>query len=357
MAELPDSVPALALPAITELLADPGNVSLVAYRVGDEANGIYLNADTPMPLASVVKIVYAIAYVRAVENGELDPTTVIPVADLDAFYLPGSDLNSHTLALRELEVDGKLVDDGNGVLLRDVPWMMMRHSSNAATDYLHVLLGQERIEQTIIDLELTPHSAPCPFIGRFLLMGNHTRTNSDRIAFDELIADPNRYAGDVALLTDTFSQDTAFRSAESRWGRPNPNPRTQELYTDAWDTRSTARVYADLMARIAAGDLGSPYGNALLRSYLDWPLEAYPRNQELFSAVGYKGGTLPGVLATVYYGYPWGSAEPIVVALFYRDLPLRTYQQWRRSLPHDELAHWLLRDPDAILTLRTVLDQ
>ncbi|MCO5205931.1 MAG: class A beta-lactamase-related serine hydrolase [Anaerolineae bacterium] len=355
--ELPDNIPELALPALMELLADPGHVGLAAYRVGDEANGVFLNADTPMPLASAVKLIHAIAYVRAVENGELDPTTVIPVADLDAFYLPGSDLNSHRLALQELAADGKLVEDGTGVLLRDIPWMMMRYSSNAATDYLHVLLGQERIEQTIIDLELTPHSAPCPFIGRFLLMGNHTRTISDRTALEELIAEPERYAQDVALLTDTFSQDAAFRSAETRWGRPNPNTRTQEMYTAAWDTRSTARVYANLMARIAAGDLGSPYGNALLRSYLDWPLEAFPRNQELFSAIGFKGGTLPGVLTTVYYGYPWGSAEPIVVALFYNDLPLRTYQQWRRSLPHDELAHWLLRDPEAIPTLRTLLDQ
>jgi hypothetical protein len=59
----------------------------------------------------------------------------------------------------------------------------------------------------------------------------------------------------------------------------------------------------------------------------------------------------------VYYGYPWGSAEPVIVTLFYRNLPLRTYQQWRRSLPHDELAHWLLRDPDAIPTLQALLNQ
>ena len=157
----------------------------------------------------------------------------------------------------------------------------MRYSSNAATDYLHVLLGQERIEQTIIDLELTPHSAPCPFIGRFLLMGNHTRTISDRTALEELIADPERYAQDVALLTDTFSQDAAFRSAETRWGRPNPNTRTRNVHR-CLGYAQYGRVYANLMARIAAGDLGSPYGNALLRSYLDWPLEAFPRNQGCF---------------------------------------------------------------------------
>ena len=47
---------------------------------------------------------------------------------------------------------------------------------------------------------------------------------------------------------------------------------------------------------------------------------------------------------------------PIVVALFFRDLEGRTtYRQWRDNLAHDELARWLLYDPQAIPALRAVL--
>jgi hypothetical protein len=54
--EIPDSVPDSARPALERLLSEPGTVGLAAYQIGFEANGVYLNADIPMPLASVVKI-------------------------------------------------------------------------------------------------------------------------------------------------------------------------------------------------------------------------------------------------------------------------------------------------------------
>jgi hypothetical protein len=41
--------------------------------------------------------------------------------------------------------------------------------------------------------------------------------------------------------------------------------------------------------------------------------------------------------------------------LFYRQLPRETYRQWRRDLPHDEFARWLLADPSAIAAMREIL--
>jgi hypothetical protein len=59
------------------------------------------------------------------------------------------------------------------------------------------------------------------------------------------------------------------------------------------------------------------------------------------------------VLTTAYYAYHWDSpSAPVVVTLFYRDLPQQTYRAWRSSLAHDELARWLLSDPAAISLLR-----
>ncbi|MEZ4594279.1 MAG: hypothetical protein R3D55_24520 [Chloroflexota bacterium] len=62
LAALLAELPAVARPAWDQLVTNPGSVGLVAYRVGDEANGIHHNADMQMPLASVVKIVHLVAY-------------------------------------------------------------------------------------------------------------------------------------------------------------------------------------------------------------------------------------------------------------------------------------------------------
>lgn len=349
---LDNIMPVAALPAVQRLFDAPDSVAVAAYTVGREAEGVYWRADEPMPLASVVKLVHLIAYAQAVDAGAVQAGQSVALDDLARFYLPGSDLNAHAQALAELAASQQLVD--RALPLSAVVWMMVRYSDNAATDYLQTLLGQAVIEQTARDLGLEPHSAPCPFIGRFLLMSNHTRRTDDSSAVAALISDPARYALEVAHLTDLYSQDAAFRAAEQAyWGvRRRPSVAVQSQFTAALDTRSTARAYADLLARTVNGQVGTPRVNNLVRYYLEWPLQAFPTNRERYLSIGYKNGALPGVLTTVYYAWPRDSAEPLVVALFYRDLPLSTYQQWRRTLPDDALAHWLLSDPQAIPRLR-----
>jgi hypothetical protein len=82
----------------------------------------------------------------------------------------------------------------------------------------------------------------------------------------------------------------------------------------------------------------------------------FSANQELFTTVGFKNGSLPGILTTAYYAQRIEDGAQVVVVLFYRQLPRDMYRQWRRELPHDELARWLLSDPTAIPALREALE-
>ena len=71
---IPDSlVPDSAMRALTRLLEHPETVGLAAYELGRESEGLFLNAEVPMPLASVVKVVELVAYAEAVNEGRIDP--------------------------------------------------------------------------------------------------------------------------------------------------------------------------------------------------------------------------------------------------------------------------------------------
>lgn len=358
LAELQTIVPDAARPALNRLLAEPGTVGLATYRVGQDAAGAYLNADVPMPLASVVKVIDLVAYAEAVAAGQLDPTSTVALADLEAYYLPTLDLNAHNNSLANLEENGRIFGNPPAILLDEVPGMMIEYSSNAATDYLHLLLGQTVIEETAVTLNLTSQTAPCPWVGQFLAMGNHTRAGeNDQIAVQNYIDDPAGYGRDVMRLTAAFSTDPDFRQTAIDWRRETrrPNGQTQRLFSDTLNAQGSARDYAALMARIAQNGLSNGDSSFIARRYLEWPMR-FNANQELFSNLGYKGGSLPGILTTVYYAYPIGEDTPVVVALFYRGLNGRTYQQWRDNLTYDELARWLLYDPAAIPALQAVLD-
>lgn len=361
------AAPAIVWPAIQRILDAPGSVGLALYQVGQANNGVYWNADSPMPLASVAKIIVLVAYVEAVAAEELNPLSQVPLAELERYYLPNFDLGAHRRSINELRENGRVIaaeGDNPAVYLEDVAWMMIRHSSNAASDYLHQLLGQERIETTAITLGLdaaSGQSAPCAFLGQFLIMANHTRAAAgDRTALLAYLAGddgPAAYGQDVSLLFDAFSNSATFRDKEALWRSSTRRPAidTQRLYAGRLSPQGTARGYADLMARLAQNGLSNPDSSYLARRILEWPMQ-FPVNQSSFSNLGYKNGSLPGVLNSAYYGYRLGESAPVVIALFYRDLPQQTYRRWRFDLPHDELARWLLADPQAIPLIRAVLN-
>jgi beta-lactamase class A len=309
-----------------------------------------------MPLASVVKLIHLVAYAEAVATGQLNPLSSVPLSELERYYLPNFDLGAHRRAVAELETNGRVFGDPPQIILDEIPGMMVRHSSNAATDYLHFLLGQEAIEQTAVSLNLTTQTAPCPFIGQFLAMGNHLRATHDRTELEAYLADPLYYGQQATLLADVFIQDDLFRADEIAWrsDRRRSSLDTQRFFTANLNARASPRDYATLMARLAQNGLSSGDSSFTARRFLEWPM-IFEDNQALFTNLGYKNGTLPGVLNTIYYAYPDDGTAPIVVVLFFHDLPNDTYQQWRSALPHDELARWLLYDPAAISSLRNVI--
>ena len=364
-AELRAAVPPVAWPALQRLLDAPGTVGLVAYQMGRDAEGVRWNAGTPMPLASVAKLITLVAYVEAVAAGELNPTEPVTLAELDRFYLPNFDLGAHRRALAELRADGLMFSSGgeDAVALQDVPWMMIRHSSNAAADYLHLRLGQARIEATAAALGLdgaTGQSAPCTFLGQFLMMANHSRGQAnDTAVLSAYLDDPAGaadYGRDLALLADAYTEQATFRAAEEAWRERvrRPSIDTQRFFAENLAPQGTAGGYAALMARLAQNGLSNADSSFQARRYLEWPNQ-FDANVEWASNVGYKNGALPGVLATVYYAYRWGETAPVIVVLFYRDLPQDTYRRWRNDLPHDEFARWLLADPAAIPRLSRTL--
>lgn len=100
---------------------------------------IALDADHPVSAASVIKIVFAVAFARAAAAGRLDPRERIEVpAEL---RLGGSGTAGFA--------DSPLVS------LRDLALLMMSVSDNAATDLVYAQVGREAITAVLSDLALT----------------------------------------------------------------------------------------------------------------------------------------------------------------------------------------------------------
>jgi hypothetical protein len=185
-------------------------------------------------------------------------------------------------------------------------------------------------------------------------MTNHERQDNDRRAIEYYIQNPEAYGYEVMRLVDAYVSDPSFRQREMVWRRPRPALNDQIFFSENLNAQASAQDYSRLMAQIMGNEIGSSYVNILVRRVMEWPM-IFPSNQTLFSTIGYKNGSLPGILNSVYYGQRLEDGAQVVVALFYRQLPTATYRSWRQTLAHDELARWLLAEPDAIPALRQLL--
>ncbi len=118
--------------------------TLFAERLRDGAH-LALDPDRPVALASVFKVVVALAFARAAVAGEIDPTERVMLASADR--TPGP--------------TGLSVCADDAVLSwRDLAYFMMALSDNAATDALTERVGLARVKATLDALGLRNMAVP-----------------------------------------------------------------------------------------------------------------------------------------------------------------------------------------------------
>ena len=293
----------------------------------DDGRGARLEhrADEPQPLASAVKVVHLAAWATAVRRGELRADQPVRVGDWERWYLPGTDGGAHLAALRRLGVpdDGvRATDPAATVPLSDVVSAMVRESDNAAPDLLRDLLGEDALTEAAASAGWA--DAPAP---RFLA------------AFLRLV-DPS--AGDGGAAADRYASDPA--EAARVQALPLPDLAAQADWA-AGTAAGTAAGLAALHARISSGELPGA------REQLEWqpPLPGH-------LGVGFKGGSLPGVLAEAFALRADDGATAVGVLLV-RDLdPAEWVRTLEAGLPHQQLLVAALTDPAVAAQLGCALD-
>lgn len=113
------------------------------------------NGDQKTPLASTVKLMVLLHFVKTVSSGDIKLDEKVALSDIEKFFIDRTDGGAHTYWL---EVN----DFSEHATLLDVAKGMMQFSSNACTDYLIDLLDLERINDQMKQAGLTEHDELMP---------------------------------------------------------------------------------------------------------------------------------------------------------------------------------------------------
>ena len=325
------------------ILDNPDTTALAAYTINangdpvDDDNAIFQNADTPLVTASMMKLLVLTAYETAVVNGELDPNEQIKIADLEHYYLPKTDGGAHINGLAGLKIKtdelGFALDQKAVIALDEIARIMIHYSGNAETDYLIQRLGYEKVNSAAGMQHHTPiHS----ILGISLAMMDHERPLADGDLLQQLIKDVEcEDYRHFDQLVNLYLNDPVWRASQIEYMRTGAyitaaNGLGWEGQVEASQLfpRGTAREYAQLMAKIASGQMISQEVSTLMQNKLetipaDWPLRTF-----FFRRYGSKDGLTAGLINLAAYGVPKNgpmAGKTRIVVIMTNNLPIQIW--------------------------------
>ncbi len=238
------------------------HVSLYA----DDGRGhrIALHPDRPVPMASAYKAIHAATFA----GSGLNPQRQIKIRDWETRYLPAYDSGAHPGALGWLgiPVNGYYAADPDQLVTLDsVVRAMIVWSDNAAADYLHDLLGVPALRRTAA-CGGWPNAEMATELGDMLRLW---------------------WPGTSDELSQRFLTDASFKQEALVKLSQVPSIDAQLAWTNTTH-RGSALDVASLHRAIATQRIPG-------RNYLEQGAPfVEPLPGEL--GIGYKGGSLPGVL-------------------------------------------------------------
>src|SRR5699024_4130809 len=248
--------------------------------------------NTMRPLASTMKIMIAIEYALQVEKELIDKEQFINLDDVNNHYYEGTDGGAHKSWLEEVRNKGKVIE--NNVTIHELVKGMIKHSSNANTDYLIHVLGQHNINQTIKELNLTQHEEIYPIVGA-LLIPSYLKTNGviknqlhkklKSMSFEE-------YKSLAEKIHQELLQGHKIEITELSMD-------VQRIWSDRLP-KGSAKNYAEVMGLIS-NEAFSTSATELLRDILEWPMEYNENNKKYYTHVGMKGGSTAFVITQALY--------------------------------------------------------
>ncbi|MCP2165265.1 serine hydrolase [Goodfellowiella coeruleoviolacea] len=244
-------------------------------------------------LASTIKVVHLAGYATAVTEGRLDPDQQVRVGDWEAYY-PGFDGGAHGHALAALGVPNNGVvatDPEHRVSVDQLAHAMITYSDNAATDYLRDLLGDPVLRRAAhragwrdpdlrsllgeVILLILPERAPRPGAPASV-----RRAVGDRLA-RQAMSDPDLQRE----LTERVSQVPDY-TGQLPWARQHG--------------KGSARDLAAIHSALASGSF-TPHGAVpVARDHLERQARENGPLPPGVLGIGFKGGSLPGVLNLAY---------------------------------------------------------
>ncbi len=313
----------------------PDRTSLVAFELAAPDSGLYFQEAVVRPVAGLPRLLLLASYVKAIEQGKLDPAGPVPRRVLNRYVLPslGDQVHQHALSL--------LPDTADTLQTDQLVRLLLEGNDPAAHDYLLLRLGRSSLSALTEQLGITALEPPLPMLGLFL-------------SWHALPEMPKRDAGPYAL-TRQVVQDTSLHNVLAyRLARQGSGLSlwAQRERAQATFPRGTAQAYALLLQRIATDT--STWGRTI-RRYLEHTLP--DTLQTSLKTLAVESGLFPGLVSVAAYARRKDRAGVRFVVLLMEQVPMAVLYHLAQTRLEQGLVLQLLGDDAFFEQARTRLHQ
>ncbi|GIO09907.1 D-alanyl-D-alanine carboxypeptidase [Brevibacillus reuszeri] len=316
------------------LKENPDRASLYVIRNGDKV--IDYNSNRAMTLASTSKLVIALEYAKQAAKGKINPSKKVSLDDLALFYVPGSDGNAHEAWLKDIETR-QVVQNGK-VSLQEVAKGMIKFSSNANSEYLLMLLGINKVNDNLDDLNFNKHEKFFPSYASIIFVPYSIMSTLDPdLPFDERVDLVKTQLSNMSQKKFIAEADKIFKILQKDKTGRYKDQVVEELYpwydSEINDLivarlpKGTTKEYATLMNKINSRS----YLSNKVQEELDAVIENPLKPDSPFTHVGLKGGSTAKVLTMSFYSTD-KNGNKIELALFTNELTKAEFQQIAQHL-------------------------
>jgi D-alanyl-D-alanine carboxypeptidase len=271
-----------------------------------------LNENKLMPLASTAKILVAVEFAKQAGTGVINEAEYIPVAELDKYYLPGTDGGAHAAWLQYEQQKGHIKQDS--IRLIDVARGMIIFSSNANTEYLLDLLGLDNTSSNTQLFGLKKHTALYPIVSSLFLYQNPHKAKEDKILKSINTLTEEQYCKTIYQVHKALKYDTLLKS---KFRLADLSMPMQKTWSDRL-TASTAAEYVQLCSILNRRKYLTADSYGILADVLEYFMEN-PANQKIYKHFGIKNGSTAFVLTEAFYATLQNGSR-IEAAYFFNNL-------------------------------------
>ena len=303
-----------------------------------------LRENRKMPLASTMKLIVALEFAKQSAAGLVDTAKMVPLRDLDRYYIPLTDGNAHTQWLRYEKLRDHVKNDS--IALIHVARGMMMFSSNANTDYLLQILGVENVQSNVSLLGLKQHDAIFPPVASLFLYQNpKNKKESDILRGIKSLSD-NDYVKYILTIQKALAHSDELKKTFRLQDLTVP---IQKMWSDRLPS-STAREYTQL-ANILNNRKYFSAATYTIFSRVTETIMENPANAGWLKHAGMKGGSTAWVLTKCIYATD-ANDNRIELAYFFNNLDTAEQtrlHKWMNDFERAVIANALFRNKLAVV--------